>query len=77
MNVCNATASDLEASIGNAWSDLEAACSYQWARNVRADAIIARQKEDFAQSRIPVMNCDELFAYLAREKSLTYEAIDW
>jgi hypothetical protein len=43
---------------------------------MKADAIITRNKGDFGQSRIPVMDCDELFAWLEQEHSLVYDFID-
>ena len=43
---------------------------------MKADAIITRNKKDFEQARIPVMDCDELFAWLEQEKGLVYDFID-
>lgn len=39
--------------------------------------IITRNQKDFEKSSIKVFDCDELFAYLAEEKGLTYEEIPW
>jgi hypothetical protein len=42
---------------------------------VQAEAIITRDKRDFARSSIKVFDADELFDYLAREKGLTYDFV--
>ena len=42
-------------------------CVYQYALKLEADAIVTRK----------VFDCDELFAYLAEEKGLTYEEMPW
>ena len=36
-----------------------------------------RNQKDFEKSLIKVFDCDELFAYLAEEKGLTYEEMPW
>ena len=42
---------------------------------IKADAIITRNQKDFARSSIKVFDCDELFAYLEKEKGLVYDFI--
>lgn len=76
LNVCNMTRLEVEAALDSSWDDFEDACLYQCARKMKADAIITRNKRDFEQSRIPVMDCDELFAWLEQEKGLVYDYID-
>ena len=48
---------------------------------IRAQAgsrrIVTRNQKDFEKSLIKVFDCDELFAYLAEEKGLTYEEMPW
>ena len=50
---------------------------YQYALKLEADAIVTRNQKDFEKSLITVFDCDELFAYLAEEKGLTYEEMPW
>lgn len=68
---------DVDAALDSTWDDFEDACVYQCALKLKADAIITRNKKDFEKSSIKVFDCDELFAYLAEEKGLTYEEIPW
>lgn len=77
LRVCSLTEADVDAALDSAWDDFEDACVYQCAFRIKADAIITRNKSDFGKSSIRVFDCDELFAYLAEEKGLTYENIPW
>ena len=54
---------------------LRDACVYQCALKLKADAIITRNRKDFEKSSIRVLDCEELFDYLAEEKGLVYEEI--
>ena len=55
---------DYDAVANSTWSDLEDAFIYEAARNIRADAIISRDKKGFQRSSIQVFTCEELFASL-------------
>lgn len=77
VRICALTEVDIDAALDSTWSDFEDACVYQCALKVKADAIITRSQKDFEKSAIKVFDCDELFAYLAEEKGLTYEEIPW
>lgn len=77
VRVCSFGESDVDAALDSTWDDFEDACVYQCALRMKADAIITRNKSDFEKSSIKVFDCDELFAYLAEEKGLTYEEIPW
>ncbi|HIY82381.1 MAG TPA: PIN domain-containing protein [Candidatus Rubneribacter avistercoris] len=75
MRVYSLTEADIDAALDSAWDDFEDACVYQCARKIKADAIITRNQKDFARSSIRVFDCDELFAYLEKEKGLVYDFI--
>ncbi|RDB61939.1 PIN domain nuclease [Gordonibacter sp. 28C] len=75
VRVCSLTEADVDAALDSTWNDFEDACVYQCALKLKADAIITRNQKDFERSSIKVFDCDELFAYLAEEKGLTYEEI--
>lgn len=77
VRVCSLTEADVDAALESTWHDFEDACVYQCALKLKADAIITRNQQDFEKSSIKVFDCDELFAYLAEEKGLTYEEIPW
>ena len=76
VRICSLGEYDIDAALDSSWDDFEDACLYECARKMKADVIITRNKGDFEQSRIPVMNCDELFAWLEQEKCLVYDFID-
>ena len=50
--------------LDSSWPDLEDACVHEVAVYLSADAIITRNKKDFARSTIPVYDCDEFFAFM-------------
>lgn len=77
IRVCSLSEADVDAALDSTWDDFEDACVYQCALKLKADAIITRNKKNFEKSSIKVFDCDELFAYLAEEKGLTYEEIPW
>ena len=77
MHICGVGEAQFDAALDSAWDDLEDACVYQCALRLKADAIVTRNQQDFEKSSIKVFDCDELFAYLAEEKGLTYEEIPW
>ena len=50
--------------LDSSWLDLEDACVHEVAVYLSADAIITRNKKDFAKSTIPVYDCDEFFEFM-------------
>lgn len=76
VRICTFGEYDVDAALDLPWDDFEDAYVYQCARKLKVDAIITRNKRDFAASRIPVFDCDEFFAYLKEEKGLVYDEID-
>jgi len=67
--------SEIDATLNSTWDDLEDACLYFSALNLKADFIITRNQKDFALSSIKTLNATEFFDYLRDTKSLTYEEI--
>lgn len=66
---------DIDAVLASDWEDLEDACVYQAAREVRADAIITRNQKDFEKSSIPVFDCNEFFEWMKQTYGVEYENI--
>ena len=77
VRICGVNEVEFDTALDSSWVDLEDACVYQCALKLKAAAIITRNQKDFEKSSIKVFDCDELFAYLAEEKGLTYEEIPW
>lgn len=75
MHVCSLGAADVDAALDSTWDDFEDNCLYQCACKTKVDAIITRNKKDFAKSSIKVFDCDGWFAYLEKNEGLTYEEI--
>lgn len=75
VRACSLSEAQLDAALDSTWADLEDACVYQCALEIKADAIITRNQKDFEKSSIRVFDCDQFFEYLAKEKGLTYEMI--
>lgn len=69
--------SDYDAVANSAWNDLEDAFVFQTALNVKANAIITRNKADFMLSPIKTLTCVELFAYLEETEGLAYAEMDF
>ena len=57
--------------LNSAWLDLEDACVHEVAVYLSADAIITRNKKDFAKSTIPVYDCDEFLQHM-KTKGMEY-----
>lgn len=66
---------EIDRALNSPWDDFEDACVYQCAVSAKADVIVTRNQKDFEKSAIPVMDCDEFFAYLEQEKGLVYDFI--
>ncbi len=68
---------DYDAVAASAWDDLEDAFVFQTALQVKADAIITRDRAGFRKSHIKVYDCDELFERLESEEGLRYEMVSF
>lgn len=77
VRLCSLSEADVDATLLSAWIDFEDACVYQCACKTKADVIVTRNKADFARSSIRVMDCEELFDYLEKEKSLVYDEVEF
>ena len=75
-HVCGIDEAQFDAALDSTWPDLEDACVYQAALAIKADAIITRNQAAFELSSIRVFSCDELFAWLAAERGITYDWLD-
>jgi len=68
---------EIDAALDSTWSDLEDACLYHSALNLKVDFIITRNQQDFALSSIKVFDATEFFAHLKEHESLTYQEISF
>jgi len=66
---------EVDATLNSNWTDLEDACLYHSALNLKADFIVTRNQKDFSLSSIKVLNAEELFAHLKENKKLTYQVL--
>lgn len=76
IRVYSMTELDIDSALDLGWEDFEDACIYQAARKLKVNAIITRNKSDFARSIIPVYTAEEFFAYLESEEAIVYEEVE-
>jgi len=76
MGVYRVGEQEIDAALNSTWTDLEDACLYQAALNVKADFIITRNQQDFSLSSIKALDATEFFKYLEEHKGLTYAAVE-
>ncbi|MBQ3106415.1 MAG: PIN domain-containing protein [Eggerthellaceae bacterium] len=77
VRICSLSENDVDAVLDSPWGDFEDACVHRAALRVKADALVTRNKKDYTRSSVKVLDFDDLFAYLEREKGLAYEEISW
>ncbi len=68
---------EIDAALESDWSDFEDACVYQAAKSIAADAIITRNKDDYKNSAIKVLDGDEFFAWMQKEYGVCYADIEF
>lgn len=76
VNVFAASAKEVDVMLASAWKDPEDFLLYEIALQLKADAVISRNQSDFPESLIPVMNCEEFFAWMEQTQGLAYGEID-
>jgi len=67
---------EIDAALISNWTDLEDACLYQAALNMKAGFIITRNQQDFSLSSIKALDATEFFKYLEEHKSMMYAAFE-
>ena len=67
---------EIDKALTSAWDDFEDAVVYQAARTTQAAALITSNKDDFAQSDIPIYSPQEFFMWLEKEKNTIYAEVD-
>lgn len=76
INVFATSDREIDAMLASAWKDPEDFLLYEIALQLKADAVISRNQSDFPESLIPVMNCEEFFAWMEQTQGLAYGEID-
>lgn len=77
VKFCDTTCFQVERMLLSDWQDPEDALVYETALNVRADAIVSRDKTGFENSILPVFDYDELFTWLKTKFNLRYDLTDF
>ena len=75
VNVYAATDRDIDRMLATAWRDPEDALMFEAALGLKADFIVTRNAADFESDLVPACDCDELFAWLERERGIRYDEI--
>lgn len=66
---------EVDTMLATTWDDPEDALLHEAALSLGVDAIVTRNQSDFKQSRLRAFDCDELFAWLERDRGLAYGEI--
>lgn len=77
LHVCGLTRGDIESALDSVWLDFEDRCLYECARGQRVQAILTRNEKDFADSSLPVFDCETLFSTLKEDQGLDYEVLQF
>ena len=72
VNVFPVSDREIDLMLAARWKDPEDYLLVEVALALRADAIITRNGEDFPKDLVPVMDCDEFFAWLKKEHGIDY-----
>ena len=65
----------LEQLLAASWKDPEDSLIFESALEMRADAIVTRNRKDFESSVIKVVDCDEFFVWMRKDFGLDYEEV--
>ncbi len=77
VSVFAASEREVDLMLAASWRDPEDYLLYEMALALRADALITRNQSDFPQGLIPVMDCNEFFQWMKRERSLDYGEVEF
>ncbi len=76
LSVCSVGAGEVDSMLASTWEDPEDALMMECALRLHADAVITRNKQDFAAGPIPAMTCEEFFAWMEREHRRSYALLN-
>lgn len=72
VNVFAVSDREIDLMLAAHWKDPEDYLLVEVALALKADAIITRNQKDFPKNLVPVMDCEEFFAQLKRERGVDY-----
>lgn len=75
VNIHPASDSEIDRMLASSWKDPEDALLFEVALNIKADALITRNTSDFESGLIKVMDCEEFFDWMLRERGLCYDEV--
>ncbi|MEF9875682.1 MAG: PIN domain-containing protein [Gordonibacter sp.] len=76
LQLVGITPEDARKALAARWGDFEDCLVARCAEKIKADYIVTRNVNDFAESSVEAVTPEELFARLER-KGLVYEEVDW
>ena len=77
VNVFAASEREVDLMLAASWRDPADYLLYEIALALKADALITRNQSDFPQGLIPVMDCDEFFQWMKKERGLDYGEVEF
>ena len=75
VNIAQVGSAEIDAILNTAWADPEDALLYEVALKNKADFFITRNPDDFENSVIPIMSCQEFLGWLSSEKGINYAIV--
>lgn len=76
VNVFAANEREVDLMLAASWHDPEDHLLYEISLALRADALITRNRHDFPQGLVPVMDCDGFFQWMRDTHGLDYDEIE-
>lgn len=77
LNISTPSATDVHDAIASAWPDFEDFLVARSAERVRADYLVTRDANGFAQARIPVVSPTEFLSIMEKRHGIVYDDIEW
>ena len=75
VNVHAVSDREVDRMLAASWKDPEDSLIFESALEMRADAIVTRNRKDFESSVIKVVDCDEFFVWMRKDFGLDYEEV--
>ena len=75
VDVVPVDAAAIDRMLSTGWNDPEHALLYDLALAAGADCLLTRNKADFKAGPLPVMDCDEFFAWVEETRGALYDEI--
>lgn len=77
VNVFAVSDREIDLTLAAAWKDPEDYLLVEVALALNVDAAITRNRKDFPEGLVRVLDCDEFFEWMSEDFALNYEEVPW